>query len=126
LAGKQAADLEKALAAPWASDKVDDFFARAREKIAATRTDLSKMAAFDAKKFTPKSPLITPKEIHFGKAEAYASKEAANTILRSRYGGGLGSKDAAKTAAATEASRKALEKLVAFAAAGPGIAVMGF
>ena len=99
---------------PKASEGVNRFFEEARAKIAATRAELAK-SAINPNAFKPVASAIAPainKAAAHNTAQEFGSQEAANTILRSRYGGGMTNKENAKIAANTSDAAKSLRELV--------------
>lgn len=94
------------------SAAVDDYFARAAQKIEAAKAELAKTNGVNAAvKPTAAAAEADDKKKKKGKGEQFAgafsagSKEAANVVLKSRYGSG--GDDAAKAAKATAANTKA-------------------
>ncbi len=103
--------LQEKLKEPWSHNTVNDYFANVRDKMKITRAELAKPV--DISKALADKKAVTPlgKEIKFAKAAEFGSSEATNAQLRSRYGGGLNNKDAAKTAENTKQAVVALKEI---------------
>jgi hypothetical protein len=79
------------LSAPWKSEDVDKAFAEERKKRDEARAKLSSQGKLDINKFRPTNApneLLKPKhDKQFADAETYGSKEGANILIQSMYGG---------------------------------------
>jgi hypothetical protein len=71
-----------------ASRSTADYFAKARGQIEATRKDFLKQPDISGIKAPPSTMPTKANEVKFASAAAKGSQEAANAILRSRFGGG--------------------------------------
>jgi hypothetical protein len=108
----QVADLDKAMKEPWSHDAVDSFFANAKNKLAQLQTAAGK-GGLDLKAIGAPQAITreTKPEMKFSHAMEINSQDAANTILRSQYGGGRSAKELEKIAAKTGESAGYLKKL---------------
>lgn len=117
LSNTQWEGLQEKLREPWPSESINDYFAQAKAKTDALRTQMGG-AAFNPNQFTPQGADVLTKagkdkEMKFAGAAAYGSSDAANTILRSAFSSGMTSKEQAnkKTAENTGKMVRSLEDI---------------
>jgi len=107
-AQQEFADLKKDWAKPWSSEGINAAFEKAKQKIAGDRQSIMNAALGSHVNVTDKKVKNPKKE--FAEAMGVGTKEAASTILRSKYG--IGSeKDMQKVAANSEKTVAALERI---------------
>ena len=107
-AQQEFADLKKDWAKPWSSEGINAAFEKAKQKIAGDRQSIMNAALGSHVNVTDKKVKHPKKE--FAEAMGVGTKEAASTILRSKYG--IGSeKDMQKVAANSEKTVAALERI---------------
>jgi hypothetical protein len=101
----------RAMEAPLPSQKINKFFDEARDKIQGARKELAK-TAIDVTKFTPApaAGVAKAKGDKFASAMTAGSREANNTILRSRYGAGTAKGPADQTAKNTAATAAKIDR----------------
>jgi hypothetical protein len=123
LSDQQAKEFQGMVGAPRFSEGLDKAFQEARDKTAALRADLAK-TTIDVTKILPTSVAAKPtKEHKFAEAAGYGTKEAANIILRSKYGN-MTSTAAEKTAQNTAKANSQLDKLIAVMGGAGGLQVI--
>lgn len=92
LSESQFAQMQSQLAAPAASEGVNAAFKAAQGRISAMRAEAMKPGV-DISKLKPAGEVAKkPGETKFASASAFGSQEAANAVLRSRYGASAGGK----------------------------------
>ena len=113
LSGSQWDELQKMLVKPWPSEAVNTYFDNAQKKIHDLRTEVAKTAMAAGGVAPGVAPGKAPAAAHKGPAFAAAmgagSKEAASTILRSKYG--IGDDSFKKIAANSDKQTALLERI---------------
>lgn len=122
LSGEQWKKFQTELAKPPASQGINEYFDKAAQKIKAVRKEAAKAGPdITGMKPSAATAAMTKAEApKFASAAAMGSKEAANAILRSRYGAGVGKGPQEQTAQNTKKMVQLLEK-IAVASGGSGI-----
>jgi hypothetical protein len=120
---------EKMMTAPWAHDAIPAAQAQALQDILKARKELHDMGKLDVTKFKPIAGMdkaAKGKHHEFADAMEFGSKEAANTILRSMYGGAQANGPAEQTAANTAFTNQLLAQINASIAFRNPISITGF
>lgn len=128
LGGEQWKHFTTELAKPPASAGVDAYFAKARDQIKAVRKEVAgakvDIASLKPAAGTAAAKAEAPK---YASAALAGSREAADTILRSRYGMTAGNRPAEQTAKNTARANELLSRIAGAVGANAGaVAAMGF
>lgn len=116
---------DKSMYQAWNHDKVNSFFEDAQKKTAALRKDLAKTPSAIGGPAGGKAAATAanPGKVSFASQMEAGSKEAVNTLLRSRYGSSISRGPAEQTAKNTSKANELLGKIAT--AIGGGAALRG-